>query len=409
MMGADDSQVEINAYSRFDDAGISQQEWDAFVERSDGDIFMTRDWCEVWWKHYGRGRQLEILVFKKNRNLVGILPLYIDRVVLGLLTVKIVKIIGTDYSLYSYCLPLVVEEIGQVASRFLEYMETQTRWDLIFLGPISGFYDNTKALSGAFSNALQTGINLRVATIGTHQVGLGLGSFEDYLQSLGPNTRKNIKKTYTRLKMTGQEMKSTTCSQMDATETFGRFVAMHQKRWESIGMAGHYRSWPKSLEFHNDLVMAQAERGRLRLVEVSVGNEVIGYDYAYQMGNIQWNLLDARVTGAVSQGIDIGKVVWCESLKAAVFMGVQTIDYMRGSEGYKKLLGTKELPIIGIYLSRTSLLTRLKMKSLFVYSRLVHLLYFRLWRNRIALMLRLRQGVLARLWIQTHWFGEWRK
>ena len=38
----------VRVYGSFDDAGISREEWDQFVSDTDGDLYVTYDWCRIW-------------------------------------------------------------------------------------------------------------------------------------------------------------------------------------------------------------------------------------------------------------------------------------------------------------------------------------------------------------------------
>jgi CelD/BcsL family acetyltransferase involved in cellulose biosynthesis len=52
-------------------------EWDGALRRSGEDNpFLLSEFILTWWKHYGRGRRLRILIIREGGRLVGGLPLY---------------------------------------------------------------------------------------------------------------------------------------------------------------------------------------------------------------------------------------------------------------------------------------------------------------------------------------------
>src|SRR5262249_55912900 len=51
-------------------------EWDDLLQASVADrIFLTWDWLWVWWRHFGRGRRLAVVIVRCDGELVAIAPL----------------------------------------------------------------------------------------------------------------------------------------------------------------------------------------------------------------------------------------------------------------------------------------------------------------------------------------------
>jgi CelD/BcsL family acetyltransferase involved in cellulose biosynthesis len=402
----DDTTVTLTAYSDLADVRRIQVDWDAFIEHVESDVFFSFDWCEVWWRHYGGGRRPRILVFRKSKAIIGILPLYVDRVKIGPLFVRILKFFGVDYSLNTFRLPIAEAYFHEVISAFLNYAQSNDRWDIVLLGPISGFYQHTGALLDELGRNTPRNFKIRAVKCGRQSFIDSCVRWEDYLQGLGPSTRRNIRRSYNVMQKQGMEIACSLATPENAVGQFGRFVAMHQRRWQAEGRLGYFRSWPRSLAFHTDLVTVQAERNRLRLLEVSIGGESVGFDYSYRLGAGQWDLLNARVLDPVMKGVDLGKVIWCEVLKRAIHDEIHIVDYMRGPYDYKSKLGVRSLAITSVYITPASMSRAGKARAFFLLSHLVHILYYRLWRNRLSPILRIKQRPLAKLWIHTHWFGE---
>ncbi len=54
-------------------------EWEALLTRAwAANIFLTFDWADIWWRHYGRGRRLLILAALEGRKLVGLAPFIVE-------------------------------------------------------------------------------------------------------------------------------------------------------------------------------------------------------------------------------------------------------------------------------------------------------------------------------------------
>ena len=55
-------------------------EWKELVAASAVDNpFLQWEWCSTWWRHYGAGHELAVLVARDAGEIVGLAPLYIER------------------------------------------------------------------------------------------------------------------------------------------------------------------------------------------------------------------------------------------------------------------------------------------------------------------------------------------
>ena len=89
-----------------------QKEWDEFIEGIDGEIFLTYDWCRIWWKYYGAGRELRIFVIRRDKAIIGILPVFLERLGFAPLGLRVVRFVGTDHMPVTIMFPVDVKYIG---------------------------------------------------------------------------------------------------------------------------------------------------------------------------------------------------------------------------------------------------------------------------------------------------------
>ena len=98
--------LDARVYEGFDELGGMQEEWDEFVESVGGEIFLTFDWCRIWWRHYGGKRVLRVFVFRCEGRLVGILPVFFEKIWLGPVFVDPIKLVGTDFPPVAVSIPI---------------------------------------------------------------------------------------------------------------------------------------------------------------------------------------------------------------------------------------------------------------------------------------------------------------
>ena len=73
--------------------------WDRMVdERSPGAVFRSSAWLATWWKHFGEGKDLRVLVVVRGARPIGMLPAYRSPTALGArLRLLGDGIVGSDY------------------------------------------------------------------------------------------------------------------------------------------------------------------------------------------------------------------------------------------------------------------------------------------------------------------------
>jgi CelD/BcsL family acetyltransferase involved in cellulose biosynthesis len=404
--GVKEGEIHLYVFNNFDDVYSIQAAWDNAIEKTGSDIFLSFDWCRIWWKYYGEGKKLELLLFKRENVIVGIIPLYLDRIRVGPFLIGVWKIVGCDFTLNTFCLPIEKDWIQQIVMMFLNYFERKTSWDMIFLGPISGFYPHTRAIQSAFKDNVKKSMKIISHKCGVQSIIHPRRAWDEYLRQLGQHTRRNIRNTYKLLFKEGQDLALSFAAKDSFEEMYHNFVSMHQSKWEKENRAGFFGSWPRALEFHHELALSQLEKRRLFFMEVLAGTRSIGFDYSYRMGSLQSDLLSSRLVDPETKGIDTGKIIWCEVVKKAIIDNIATIDFMRGTYEYKKNLGVTYLPIEDICITTACWWPQMRIGLLFFTSHCISFFYSRLWRNKVAPLLSLRPKEFWISWIRTHWFGE---
>lgn len=399
--------IQVTIFTNFKSLASIETEWDSFIENVDGDIFLTFDWCRIWWNHYGNNKKLRIFVLRKNTSIVGIIPLFVDKIRLGPVFIKIAKIVGVDYTLNTISLPLAKDCFSEVVNAFIErIVKDNSSWDMLYLGPISGLYKDVNILLKSISKYLPGSHKLYAGNCGVQTCFRLITGWNEYLQGLGSRTRRNIRRSYRQASANNNAVKTIYASEHNFEDFFNRFVTLHQSRWEKAGQLGHFKNWPKSYAFHHDVAEIQLKKNRLRLMEIRVDKLCIGFDYSYKLGNNLYDCINARSLDHKFKGIDIGKLLWCEILKKAFEDGIEHIDYMRGKYTYKALLGAEYVDVKNIYITPRKRLTFFNIKVFLALSYFLNVFYYKIWCQRISVKLRIKRKPLWDMWIRTHWFGE---
>ncbi len=383
-------------------------QWDSFVESAGSEIFLSYDWCRVWWQHYGKGRKLRVFVFTDNSNIVGIFPLFIEILTIGLVRIRILKIVGADFTLAQFTLPLISNYLPSIMRNISELLENE-EWDVIYLGPLAGMYKDFDTLFNAVKE-FKSADCIRIDNQNTQTYFEIAPDWESYLSGLSKQEKINIRRSYNKTtklsKKAASGVQSQFASNSNIAEYFNEFVSMHQAHWRNVGKAGHFGDWPDSRAFHEELAKVNSGMGRTRLLKVQFDKNCLGYQYHYKFGKAYYGFLDSRIDLGIFKDIGPGRIAFCEIIKKAIGEGVQVIDAMRGTYEHKLKLGGKLFAIRGIYLIRKSISSKIKCAILHKISYLIHLGYYKIWYCRIAPKLPIKFGPLWKYWIRTNLFAS---
>jgi len=398
------TEITVSVYTDFMQIQFLFREWDDFVEKNGGDIFMTYDWCRIWWKYYGKGRDLKIFIFRNNEGLVGIMPVFLENIWLGPAFIRAVKIVGSDFTLSQFNLPICKRYISKTIGMFFDALSVY-KWDVMHIGPIVGLCEHYDLLKKSFIENGEMFCRIRESNREVQTYFKLAKDWDSHLSTFSKNGRRSIKRNYDALyrSLEGKQgVLITQCAEGDDFQTaFADFAYMHQLHWQNLGKAGHFVDWPMSYEYHKEQAENQMLRGRLRMLVSKWGDYALGYEYAYKCGNRYYAFLNSRLEPNVLENVSLGIPMFCEQVKMAINENIEYIDAMRGKYEYKMRLGGTLFPIKSILAIPKKFFVTMRVNIFFTLARLINILYYKVWFRRIAPKLPLKQRPLWRLWIRT--------
>ncbi len=397
--------VQIQVYNNFEQLEAFQQEWDSFVESVSGDIFLTFDWCRIWWKYYGTKRKLKIFIFRNRADtIVGIIPLFFENIWLGPIFVRTVRIVASDSTGDQICVPIHAEYIRRVLHKLFELL-LESKWDILHLGPIAGLYKDYEDLKDACEELFAHRYLVVSERKGVQTYFQLADNWEKQLAKLKKGERWDIKRSYKTLFPEGNCLVSTVASKDNFEQTFEDFVNMHQSYWQNLGKLGHFGDWPAAQNFHHEVATAQLRHDRLRLLEIKSGARCLGYEYAYKFGEQYFEFLNARSCSKELAKISVGRLVFSEMVKKALNEGIRYIDSMQGKYEHKLRLGGELFPVRSLYIIQNRLSSKIRVSIFRVLAQYLNLCYYRIWFNRIAPKLPFKRKPLWKIWIRSNVFS----
>ena len=393
--------LQLETFTSFDAARAIEPEWNDLVTRLDGSLYATFSWCEVWWRHYGVGRGLFLFAVRRGDELVGLLPLFVDRLRLpiGIGRAKVAKFVGADSTL-AVTEPLVDAETATDAFELIlrELFETE-QVDMLHVA-CSGALPHLDALRQSATDLGGVVESARDREADSHTVFEMREGFESYMKSLSSHQRSNYRRKLKKLDGAFRFEVDVVHDPMDLESEFASFIEMHQAQWKGIGKLGHFDDWPASRMFSWDLVRTFARTGGVRLVRLLADGHVVAYYWCFTVNRTYYWRLSARLVGAEWDSFALGRVGVVQMMQVAAGEGVTAIEAGVGSYGYKENLNATSYPLYSIVLQRRGIAAWLRARLTLAYADILNLLYYRIWFIRLAPHVGFRSKPLWRSWIR---------
>lgn len=398
----DERNLQVDIYENFEDLTHLQPEWDAFVEKLNSPVYMSYDWCRIWWEFYGSGKDLRIYVFSGNGQIVAIVPIYIDCLTVGPLNLKVARLVGANIPPRIFDPPINKEWANLVFETIALKLFGEDNCDVFSFGPISSLYPLIPDIKKLTEGQINIIGQMEEHSADVHTLFVLPETFEGYLGSLSKNERKNRRKYELRyLKKSFAIHTDVLTSWEEIREEFQKFVEMHTVQWRSEGKPGHFGAWPKSKDFNFALVKELSQQGRVRLIRIRADDEPISYEYSFAFGDCYFWLLPARKVGSNWEQYSLGSTSLVNMLRIAIEEGMKRIEAGLAHFDYKSRLGAKEYPATIIFFTAKGLGSRFRyfvFRSIF---SVINILYFKIWYQRLQPRLprRFQRGIWS-LWIR---------
>ncbi|MBU0756928.1 MAG: hypothetical protein KKF44_02595, partial [Nanoarchaeota archaeon] len=183
--------VKIRLIESLEDLEPISKEWDRLIKKSTvNNIFLTWDWMYVWYRHFGKGKRLFVLVCYEKDELIGIAPLVISSVFLGK-KYDVLEFMGGEEACGEYldfiikngkeeiCINLIVKHL----------ISSEKVCDFIHLSDVSS---DSGLLALALKRFEKNGMK-QISDIGRKIYYVKMSaSIEDYLSGLSKNVRRNL-------------------------------------------------------------------------------------------------------------------------------------------------------------------------------------------------------------------------
>jgi CelD/BcsL family acetyltransferase involved in cellulose biosynthesis len=330
----------VTCHTTFAELAPHATRWNEFAR---GVPFRRWEWLESWWRHYGLDghqpsseKQLLLLAVHERDELVGIAPWYSHR---SWSDGRTIRWLGSGEVCSEYlsllCSPNFEDRVAETLAAWLTDRSESaadvggTAWDLLELG---GIERQDRAIL-RLANHLEAAGNSVHIRPGVNCWRIALPSqWDEFLVQLSKSHRKQIRRADQRLFKSGRVSVHRASGEGQLTRAFDILAELHQRRWESLGKSGCFRS-SRFLAFHREVVSRLFIVGAADVFWLECDGSPIAAEY---------HLIGDRTVYAYQSGIapdrldlEPGRLAVLATIKQAIDEGHQCYDFLRGDEPYK--------------------------------------------------------------------------
>jgi CelD/BcsL family acetyltransferase involved in cellulose biosynthesis len=305
--------------------------WDGILHTAgrEDTIYLTHEWLSTWWRHFGEGRELQVLLFERQGRVVGAVPLMVTEHRLGVLKVRLVESVAALN--YNYAWVVSPEDREEVASAFLSYLGKVLRDG----GPVLRF--NLMPDDGSLLSLLR-GRGARAAGLALVERTMTLApyaelpdSWEEYFTSLGSKKRWLLRRSLRRLEE-DHRVEFRHCERDSLEQSLEEFFDLHQQRWRSVSVKGIFHD-PRMRAFYTDIARTLQDKGWLHFSRLDITGKMAHGQFAFVYNGKFYASTAARDTSYSAYGV--GHLHYMFVLQDAIRLGLREYDFLQGDEPYK--------------------------------------------------------------------------
>ncbi len=305
--------------------------WDGILHTAGREhtIYLTHEWLSAWWRHFGEGRDLHVLVFERRGQVVGIVPLMISEYRLGMAKARLVESVGAFNCNYAWVVS--PENREEVASAFLTHLGEVLRngGHVLRLGLMPDDSSLLSLLRGGGARAAGLALEDRTTTLAPYAE--LPDSWEEFLSSLGAKRRWLLRSSLRRLEE-DHRVEFRRCETDSLEQTLAEFFDLHQRRWQSVNVKGIFHD-PRMRAFYVDVARKLRDRGWLHFSRLDVDGRMAHGHFAYVYNGRFYASTSARDTSYSSYGV--GHLHYMFVVQDAIRLGLREYDFLQGDEAYK--------------------------------------------------------------------------
>ena len=309
--------LEINQIDQLSACAAAWRE--LLVQTPAANFFQSLEWLEVYWRHFGAGQRLRVLVVLQDGQIAGIVPLVVRKERKRFADVRVLTYPLHDWG--TFYGPIGPDPAAALEAAIQHIRSTPRDWDMIDIRWVSQGEHEYAWEESATARAMSAGgfpvrshLWKRVAVIDT------TGSWESYLASRKQSLRGSIRRYERRLAQLGDVQFERYRPQGHATgdcdprwEDYDACVTLARRSWQGNATDGTTLSHDAVHDFLRDAHAAATRFGAVDMNMLKLNGKLIAFAYNYHCQGVVQGLRTGFDPDYAPAGV--GKLLWARSFR----------------------------------------------------------------------------------------------
>jgi len=340
--------------------------WESLLEKGGekASIFLTHERISAWWRHFGSGRKLNVLLVEDGQRVIGIIPLMRTAYRLGFIKIEALETIGASNS--NLIGLASSEDREKVVSAFLRYL----RGELVGGGLLlrltaipedSQFLAALRRGSASFSKSLF--VRGEIVTLAPY-IELP-ATWDEYFGSLSRKRRWVIRRALEKLEK-AHKVRFEEYAPEAVDEGLSRLFDLHQKQWRAVNITSGF-SRPEVVNYWRDVTSQFLKRGWLHFSRLTADGEVVSVIYGCIHNQTFYAFISGRDTRY--REYSVGHLHYMFLIKEAIRRQLREFNLLKGKEPYKFYWAKSARQYLQFTIMKAGFCPRIRLKLIQLFFR----------------------------------------
>jgi CelD/BcsL family acetyltransferase involved in cellulose biosynthesis len=289
------------------------------LAKNGANIFATWEWNELWWRHYGRGRELQVGVAGRDGEVEALVPLFVwsER------PLRVLRLLGHGHG--DRLGPICDSDEQARAARALRGALSAVPHDLFIGDWMAGNEDWARALSGRV-----------LRTTGYPILPLAGRSWDELLVDTSARFRKNVRQSRNRLERR-HALRIRPADAATLERDLDAVFRLHRARFGRHQGCHFCREYEP---FQREFAALALERGWLRLLLLELDGDAVAAEFGFLFENVYFAYQGGRDPAWERESV--GFVLEVETIRRTLEEGAAEFRFLGGEEPYKYRFPTQD-------------------------------------------------------------------
>lgn len=327
-------------------------------------VFLTPEYILNWWKYFGEGGKLSVLMLFEDNSLVGIAPLSIFQSNSFSFPRRILSFMGSHQAdhLDFYIKP---DFRRDGMTKIFEYIMTNLQWDVIDLLDFPSDSENLSLLKELLDNHGLV-YSIEPCTVCPYLQIKDSNWDAFYARKRSKSTRKDLSRRLRRLSELGNLEFRRYEDPAGVEYIFPQLFAVYERRWNKKNNSSAFVDKKRRL-FYKDMAIALSLRGKIDIFTLELDGRVIAFTMS-AFNNTQFTWLFTAHDPTLRKFF-VGELILIHLLENVFRSGsFHEFDFTRGDEPYKYKWAEEERSNFRILVCNRTMISKVSYFSLLFYS-----------------------------------------